>query len=142
VDQCKCNVGVLIDKDYNELKKVFILADHKSINHFLNIAERLIRNSDARIIFMHNESPEILFNQPSIKELINNVRIEFTEVKPISEKHLENFDLFIINLKYFEKVFSDKNVLIDARPSLLLMNFVDDTFSVRMSHELKNKNDV
>lgn len=142
VEQCKCNIGVLIDKDFSELKKVFILADHKSINHFLDIADRIIRNSQARITFMHSESHDILFNQPSLNELINNSRIEFTEAIAISEKNLENYDLLIINLKYFEKVFSDKNLLIDARPSLLLMNFVDDTFSLRMSHELKNKNDV
>lgn len=137
VEQCKCNIGVLIDKDFNELKKVLIIADHKSIIHLLDIADRIFRNSETIITFMHTEGDEVLFSQPSIVELLSNPSIEFIEMRPVSEKYLEKYELVIINLRYFEKVVSDKNMLIDARPSLLLMNFTDDTFSVRMSHELK-----
>jgi len=130
VDNCKCSVGVFIEKDFNKLKNVLIIADHRRLNSILDVARRLVANSDADITFMFQNKKEKLPENKSLQQIHENNRVKFIEQTPLSEKYLETYDLIIISLRYFEKDITYQDILTNSTPSLLLINFKADTFSI------------
>lgn len=123
VDQAKCNVGVFIDKDFQDIKNVLILTDNIHYENFLNISERLLINSDCTIRFILSEGAAIT-GLPEI--LKNEKRITFTEDLDTHATSLKQFDVLITNLDYFEQKLRESSSLLEATPSLLLLNFKDN----------------
>jgi len=133
VEQCKCNVGVFIEKDFKDLNNVLIITDEKHLDNLLDISARLTSNSDAMITLMNHGEKELSDELASTFELQNNPKVKFIDNTPLSTIYLENFDLVIISLKFFEKEMADQNMLTESAPSLLLINFTDDAFSIKIN---------
>jgi Kef-type K+ transport system membrane component KefB len=135
IDQANCNVGVLIDKDIQSLSNVLILSDFYSLNNLLDIAHRLLNNCECKITFVPATNDKDTIEKFSTPFFKDNQNIEFTEPMMPTAKFMNGFDLIIINFKHFEKYYDDKSEIIDVKPSLLLMNFTDHTFSIPDTNE-------
>jgi Kef-type K+ transport system membrane component KefB len=124
IDQAKCTVGVFIDKEFHEINNVLILSDNVNIERLSNICERLLANSECKIVFMNSEGAAGLSN---IK--INNERIQYIDhIKNMDASFLKKFDLLITNNDYFERTLSENSSMLDSSPSLLLLNFAGQSF--------------
>lgn len=127
IEQAKCNVGVFIDKDFQEINNVLILSDNVYFEKFINISDRLLINSSCNITFILSEGA-VKTKLPEM--LAKNERIQYFENFKTDASSLKNYDLLITNVDYFERKLRDRSILIDAAPSLLLLNFKDNTFSI------------
>jgi Kef-type K+ transport system membrane component KefB len=130
IEQAKCNVGVFIDKDVSIITKVLILSDYYSINNLLDISYRLLRNSDCSLTFIPDTNDKDTLKKIRSTSFYDNANIKFPEPMMPTLNYMNDFDLIIINIKHFEKYYDDKSDIINARPSLLLMNFTDNTFAI------------
>jgi Kef-type K+ transport system membrane component KefB len=127
IDQAKCNVGVFIDKDFQEIKNVLILTDNVFFERFINISERFLTNSGCDISFILSEGASRTILPEDMQK---NERIHFSDNFKADPTSLKQYDLLITNIDYFESKLRDKTILLDAAPSLLLLNFTDNTFSI------------
>lgn len=125
--QAKCNVGVFIDKDFQEINNILILTDNVYFEHFINICERFLINSECNISFVLSEGA-VKAKLPEI--LTKNERILYSENFKADANSLKHYDLLITNIDYFESKLRDRTIMIDAAPSLLLLNFKDNIFSI------------
>jgi len=124
IDQAKCTVGVFIDKEFHEINDVLILSDNINFERLSNICERLLANSECKIVFMNSEGAAGLSNIN-----INNERIQYiNHIKNMDASFLKKFDLLITNNDYFERTLSENSSMLDSSPSLLLLNFAGQSF--------------
>ena len=124
IDQAKCTVGVFIDKEFHEINNVLILSDNINFERLSNICERLLTNSECKIVFMNSEGADDLANLK-----INNERIQYIDhIKNMDASFLKKFDLLITNNDYFERTLSENSSMLDSSPSLLLLNFIGQSF--------------
>ena len=79
VEQCKCNVGVFIEKDFKDLNNVLIITDEKHLDNLLDISARLTSNSDAMITLMNHGEKELSDELASTFELQNNPKVKFID---------------------------------------------------------------
>jgi hypothetical protein len=135
IEQAKCNVGVFIDKDVQAISNVLIMSDFYSVSNLLDIAFRLLRNSDCSITFIPDTNDKDTLKKIRSNAFSGNSNIKFAEPMTPTVKYMNNFDLIIINIKHFEKYYDDKSDIINAKPSLLLMNFTDKTFLIPNTKE-------
>ncbi|HNW97801.1 MAG TPA: cation:proton antiporter [Bacteroidales bacterium] len=127
IDLAKCNVGVFIDKDFQEINNILILTDTINIENFINISERFLINSFSAITFI---LPENIVNSTFPDIVKNHERIYFSDSSNINNASLKKYDLLITTIDYFENKLRDETILLDAAPSLLLLNFKDNIFSI------------
>jgi Kef-type K+ transport system membrane component KefB len=123
IEQAKCNVGVFIDKDVKTISNVLILSDNYSVNSLLDISHRLLRNSDCNVTFVPDTNDKDTLKKIDSASFSTNSNIRFSEPMMPTVKYMNDFDLIIINIKHFEKYYDDKSDIINAKPSLLLINF-------------------
>ncbi|MFH0865502.1 MAG: cation:proton antiporter [Bacteroidota bacterium] len=127
IEQAKCNVGIFIDKDFQEINNVLILTDNVYFERFINISERLLINSTCNITFILSEGAV----KAKLHEMLTkNERILYSENFKADANSLKHYGLLITNVDYFESKLRDRSILLDASPSLLLLNFKDSTFSI------------
>jgi Kef-type K+ transport system membrane component KefB len=138
IEMVNCNVGVFIDKDVQTISNVLIMSDFYSVNNLLNIAYRLLRNSECSITFLPDTNDKDTLKKINSAPFAGNSNIRFKEPMMPTITYMNNFDLIIINIKHFEKYYDDKSDIINAKPSLLLMNFTDNTFALTEKEQLKN----
>jgi Kef-type K+ transport system membrane component KefB/nucleotide-binding universal stress UspA family protein len=127
IEQAKCNVGVFIDKDFQQAGNILILTDNIFYERFINISDRFLINSNCKIDFVLSEG----MTDHSIHDsFLKNERIHFYEKLEANNASLKKYDLLITNIRYFERLLRDNLMLLEITPSLLLLNFNDNTFSI------------
>ncbi|MFA4852874.1 MAG: cation:proton antiporter [Bacteroidales bacterium] len=125
MEQCKCNVGVFIDRDMRDMKNVLIMTDRIHLDNLIDISDRLIKNSECKITLMYSAGvaeivPGSFSPSPD--------RVTICNLENTDPSFLNHFDLLITNIDNFERVLKEHKVQMDSMPSLFLINFKDDTF--------------
>jgi Kef-type K+ transport system membrane component KefB len=133
VDKTKCNTGVFIDKSFNSLNNILIIADKKNVSQMLSMADLLLMNISGKIMLIDSDNSQLgikseLFDS-FIAEHKDEDRIEILNYVKLDMNTLEQFDLIMLGLKYCETALKEKSLLLDSKPSLLILNFYDDTFN-------------
>lgn len=129
ISQGNCNVGVFIDKDYKDLKKVLIIPDDVSILNMLGIISLLTKNSESNIFLA--DTIHINEDYPDINSLVekNKERMEIISPEFNESVLFDQYDLVIISFRFFDKNFKNNPALVESGASLLIVNFTDDRFN-------------
>jgi len=122
IEQVKCSVGVFIDKDFKELNKIIIISDYVLFEKMNSLCNILLQNSNCSITYV---IPTAINNNSSY---IKNDRIQYIPESLIEKNKLNEFDLLLTNINYFEQsTFANKDFF-NFSPSLLLFQFKGHTF--------------
>ncbi len=125
ISKTEIPVGILVERELGEIKKVFIPIEDENDDFIFDYTEKLIENSDAEIVVWQNEESNSSFqlikeNIISINEKYPN-QIHATKNKSIDKKFLNDFDLILISVETWKRINeSDDNWLEDC-PSLLII---------------------
>jgi hypothetical protein len=130
IDQTPCNVGVFIDKDFNKVEHVVFFITKLNFVNMLGITQRLLTFSNCKITIvdednLQNIEPD-LFDQFMLN-IVDITRIEIIKKTPVNQDYFDKFDLMIVGSTYYEKAISSSPLLLESSPSLLILDFKDDT---------------
>jgi len=122
-DDCKCSVGVLVDRGFDEINNILLLLHNPSDKFLLKYGEKFLMNSAKELTI--NDGNRILQNDKStIDSLRSNgskkINIQYEET--FSQTFLNNFDLIIISLESWDKIRETNSEWIKNSPSLLIIN--------------------
>ena len=122
-DDCKCSVGVLVDRGFDEINNILLLLQNPSDKFLLKYGEKFLMNSAKELTI--NDGNRILQNDKStIDSLRSNgskkINIQYEET--FSQTFLNNFDLIIISLESWDKIRETNSEWIKNSPSLLIIN--------------------
>jgi len=133
LDQVSSNVGVFIDKDFVKAEHVGFFVTKLNFVNMFGLVQRFIEFSNCKITIVDEDNLQQnetdLFDQ-FILNTVDITRIEIVKKTSFDFASLENFDLIIVGLKYFEKAVDSAPMLIESSPSLLIFEFRDDAFSM------------
>lgn len=133
VDKVKCNTGVFIDKSFSKLDNILIIAEKKNVSQMLSMADLLLNNIPGKIMLIDSDNSQLgikseLFDS-FLADHAENDRIEILNYVKLDMDTLAQFDLIMLGLRYCETALKEKSLLLDSKPSLLILNFNDDTFN-------------
>lgn len=122
-DDCKCSVGVLVDRGFDEINNILLLLHNPSDKFLLKYGEKFLMNSAKELTI--NDGNRILQNDKStIDSLRSNgskkINVQYEET--FSQTFLNNFDLIIISLESWDKIRETNSEWIKNSPSLLIIN--------------------
>lgn len=125
ISKTKMPLGILINKNLQEINQVFVPVLGAEDGFLLDYAQKLIYNNDSKITifdcnghiknnFIIRNSVDSLENQyPSNMVLINN--------KAIDKEFLSNKDLMIISVESWKKLFDSQSDWLSDVPSVLIV---------------------
>jgi len=122
-DDCKCSVGVLVDRGFDEINNILLLLQNPSDKFLLKYGQKFLMNSAKELTI--NDGNRILQNDKStIDSLRSNgskkINVQYEET--FSQTFLNNFDLIIISLESWDKIRETNSDWIKNSPSLLIIN--------------------
>jgi len=122
-DDCKCSVGVLVDRGFDEINNILLLLHNPSDKFLLKYGQKFLMNSAKELTI--NDGNRILQNDKStIDSLRSNgskkINVQYEET--FSQTFLNNFDLIIISLESWDKIRETNSEWIKNSPSLLIIN--------------------
>jgi len=122
-DDCKCSVGVLVDRGFDEINNILLLLHNSSDKFLLKYGQKFLMNSAKELTI--NDGNRILQNDKStIDSLRSNgskkINVQYEET--FSQTFLNNFDLIIISLESWDKIRETNSDWIKNSPSLLIIN--------------------
>jgi len=116
INKTKIPVGILFDKDFNSLDKVFIPVFSENDYFLIDYAKKLINNSESQILILDSEDK--IKNNSMFKEIIKS--IEQKAPNHINLLTQKNLDLQFISSQDFMMISSESwRKLIELKPNWL-----------------------
>ncbi|MDP4266076.1 MAG: cation:proton antiporter [Bacteroidota bacterium] len=118
----KCNVGVVINKNIQKLNNVLIISNLENCDRVIKIFSMLLKYNP-KLTLMNVESE----NDNNVQKLeVFNKNPYYSDIRIISRKFFDtafinDFDLVILEYKFCEKDFTQKNLIVEEGPSLLIV---------------------
>lgn len=120
------SVGVLVDKGFQKIDKIFIPVFSEKDIFAITFAQKLIKNSDSYITILDTEGQ--IKNHPALKEAIREIEqfapghINFVNERVIEKEFLKQNDLMIISTESWKKLVETKSVWLSDIPSTLILS--------------------
>jgi len=125
VAKTKLPLGILIDKEFQEIERVFIPIFKSEDAFLIDYAQKLINNNNSKIVILdvNNHVQNNFVLQSAVNSLEQNHanNIEVVSEKTVSLAFLEKQDLMLISLESWKTLLdSDSDWLIGV-PSVLIL---------------------
>ncbi|PVX45547.1 transporter (CPA2 family) [Flavobacterium sp. 103] len=121
----KMPVGILVDKELEEINRVFMPIFSKEDGFLMEFAQKLIHNNGSQITVLDTDgqvrnSREIQENVRSIEQIAPN-HIMMMQERTIKKEFLEQQDLMIISLESWKKLIDSHSTWLNNTPSVLII---------------------
>ncbi len=121
----KVPMGILVDKKFQNLNKIFIPVFSPEDSFLMDYVQKLIfnNNSFATILDVKNLAQSNFVIQSAVDSLEKNFseNIEIYEEKTVRKEFLDNQDLMIISLESWKKLVDTQSVWLSNVPSVLIL---------------------
>lgn len=118
-------VGILVDKNFTGVDRVFItIFDHEDA-FLIEYAQKLISNAGAQVTILDADGS--VKNNPGIKESIRSIEhivpnhIQLLSQKKLEKEFLQSQDLMIISVDSWKKLVESRSPWLNNTPSLLIL---------------------
>jgi Kef-type K+ transport system membrane component KefB len=125
LEETQCQVGVLVDKDFEVADRIVLILQDFSDLFLISFAERFIHNNNARVVLA---DPHRLVRMNTIfrmaVEKVNNENpksIEVVESTTYTEEFLGRFNLLLISYSSWKLINRSKNTWLAYTPSTLIL---------------------
>ena len=118
-------MGIFIDKDIKKIENIFIPVFSISDSFLLIYAQKLIHNSNARIMVL--DSAGVIKQNPEMKEAIRSIEqiapnhISLYKANKIDRNFLSGQDLMLISLDSWKKALETQSIWLPQTPSTLIL---------------------
>jgi Kef-type K+ transport system membrane component KefB len=125
ISKTKMPLGILIDKDLQDVKQVFIPMFTTEDAFLLDYAQKLIRNSDSNISV--SDSNNLIYSNEIMQQAINSIEekypknIAHMEERIMKKEFLDKQDLMIISLESWKKLVDSQSIWLTNVPSVLIL---------------------
>jgi hypothetical protein len=125
IAKSKMPVGILVDKNLENLNRVFIPIFNTDDAFLIDYAEKLIVNSDAAITFV--DPNDAVKNNKSVYEKIDLIEhktpnfISMMEDRIMKKDFLEKQDIMVISLESWKKLVNSQSTWLSNIPSVLII---------------------
>ncbi|MEO5682133.1 MAG: cation:proton antiporter [Chitinophagaceae bacterium] len=125
IKNSKVPVGIFIDKDLNKTENIFIPVFSISDSFLLIYAQKLIHNSNARVVVL--DSTGVIKQNPEMKEAIRSIEqiapnhIALYNENKIDKTFLAGQDLMLISLDSWRKAVETQSIWLPQTPSTLIL---------------------
>ncbi|MDR6845386.1 cation:proton antiporter [Flavobacterium granuli] len=121
----KMPVGILVDKELEEINRVFMPIFTKEDGFLMEYAQKLIHNNGSQITILDADgqirnSREIQESVRSIEQIAPN-HIMMMQERTIKKEFLEQQDLMIISLESWKKLIDSHSTWLNNTPSVLII---------------------
>jgi Kef-type K+ transport system membrane component KefB len=121
----KMPVGILVDKELEEINRVFMPIFSKEDGFLMEFAQKLIHNNGSQITVLDADgqvrnSREIQESVRSIEQIAPN-HIMMMQERTIKKEFLEQQDLMIISLESWKKLIDSHSIWLNNTPSVLII---------------------
>jgi len=125
VTKSKMAVGILVDKNLDEINRVFMPVFSDEDSFLIGYAQKLIHNNGSQITVLDavgqiKSNAQIRENIRSIEQTAPN-HIMVTNEKTIKKEFLESQDLMIISLESWKKLVDSHSIWLNNTPSVLII---------------------
>ncbi len=125
VSKSKMPLGILIDKDLLEIRKVFIPMFTADDSFLMDFAQKLIYNSDSNISILdsNNLAESHFIMESAINSLLQKYpeNITVLEDRIMKKEFLDKQNLMIISLESWKKLVDSQSIWLSNVPSVLIM---------------------
>jgi nucleotide-binding universal stress UspA family protein len=121
-----CNVGIFMNKNIQKIKNVLIISNFEKCNSIIQLFDKLL-NYTPKLSLLNIENTA----EDNAKRLEQFLKIPYySDIRIINnnlldKEFLKDFDLVILEFNYCEKNFTQKNLLIEEGPSLLILKLIN-----------------
>ncbi|MDI1256991.1 MAG: cation:proton antiporter [Flavobacterium sp.] len=125
IAKSKMPVGILVDKDLQQLNRVFIPIFNPDDAFLIDFAEKLIFNNGSRITFV--DPNEAIKNTKTVYEKIDAIEaktpnfISMMQDRTMKKGFLEQQDIMIISLESWKKLVNSQSTWLSNIPSVLII---------------------
>ena len=121
----KMSVGILVDKELDEINQIFIPIFSKEDAFLMQYAQKLIHNNGSQVTVLDADgqvrnSREIQETVRSIEQIAPN-HIMMMQERIIKKEFLEQQDLMIISLESWKKLIDSHSTWLNNTPSVLII---------------------
>lgn len=125
VTNSKMPVGILVDKNLEEINRIFMPIFSKEDGFLIEFAQKLIHNNGSQITVLDaagqiRNSREIQESIRSIEQIASN-HIMMMQERTIKKEFLEQQDLMIISLESWKKLIDSNSIWLNNTPSVLII---------------------
>jgi Kef-type K+ transport system membrane component KefB len=125
LEETKCQVGVLVDKDFEVADRIVVMLQDFSDLFLISFAEKFIQNNNAKIVL---SDPNRLIKMNTTfrmaVEKVNSENPESTEVHEshsLNEEFFNRFNLLVISYSSWKHINRSKNPWLAYTPSVLIL---------------------
>ena len=125
LNRSKVPVGVLIDKDFDNVETVFIPVFSENDTFLIQFAQKLINNSESQITIL--DVGGYIKNNPELKEKIRAIEqkapnyINLLNERIIDKEFLTSQHLMIVSIESWKKLVDSKSLWLSDIPSTLIL---------------------
>lgn len=125
VTKSKMTVGILVDKNLDEINKVFMPIFSEEDAFLIEYAQKLIHNNGSQIIVL--DAVGQIKSNAQIRESIRSIEqtapnhIMVTNEKTIKKEFLDDQDLMLISLESWKKLIDSHSIWLNNTPSVLIV---------------------
>jgi Kef-type K+ transport system membrane component KefB len=125
VTKSKMSVGILVDKELDEINRVFMPIFSNEDAFLIEFAQKLISNNGSQITVLDaigeiKNSKEIQESIRSIEQIAPNHIMKMNE-RTIKKEFLEQQDLMIVSLDSWKKLIDSHSIWLNNTPSVLII---------------------
>lgn len=118
-------VGILVDKEFKSVNRVFLTIFSEADAFLINFAQKLISNSGSQVTVL--DADGTIKNNAQIKESIRIIEhnvpnhIKILGQRKIEKEFLQEQDLMVISVESWKKLVESRSTWLNYTPSLLIM---------------------
>lgn len=125
VAKSRMPVGILVDKNLENLNNIFVPIFSEEDAFLVYYAKKLVSNNDSRITFVDpnnaiSESDDIRKNIDAIKNQMP-ANIAMKEERTMKKEFLEKQDIMLISLESWKKLINSQSIWLSNIPSVLII---------------------
>jgi hypothetical protein len=125
LEDTRCHVGVLVDKDFEVADRILVLLEDFNDLFLISFAERFIINNHARVVI---SDPHRLVKTNMIFTMAfekvnqeNPQRLELYQKHQLDPEFIQSFNLLLISTSGWRDIAKSRNPWLSAAPSILIL---------------------
>jgi len=125
VAKCKMPVGILVDKNLENLNHIFVPIFSNDDAFLVDYARKLVFNNDSHITFV--DPNDAIQGNSDISENISEIKndmpanIEMMEERTMKKEFLAKQDIMLISLESWKKLINSQSIWLSNIPSVLII---------------------
>ena len=125
LEDTRCHVGVLVDKDFEVADRILVLLEDLNDLFLISFAERFIINNHARVVISDPHrlvKTNMIFTMAFEKVSTENPqRLELYQRHSLSPEFMQGFNLLMISTSGWRDIAKSRNPWLSAAPSILIL---------------------